>query len=51
LSKQEHWSALPCLSPGDLPDPVIEPMSLMPLALAGMDSFPLVPRWKPPFFI
>ena len=25
--RQEYWSALPFLSPGDLPDPRIEPMS------------------------
>ena len=29
---QEYWSGLPFLSPGDLPDPGIEPMSR---ALAG----------------
>jgi len=26
-SKQDHWSGLPCLPPGDLPDPGIEPAS------------------------
>ena len=30
--RQEHWSGLPFPSPGDLPDPGIEPMSP---ALAG----------------
>ena len=25
--RQEYWSGLPCLSPGDLPDPGIEPAS------------------------
>ena len=25
--RQEHWSGLPCPSPGDLPDPGTEPMS------------------------
>jgi len=25
FSKQEYWSGLPFLSPGDLPDPGIEP--------------------------
>ena len=25
FSSQEHWSGLPFLSPGDLPDPRIEP--------------------------
>ena len=32
FSRQEYWSGLPFLSPGDLPDPGIEPMSP---ALAG----------------
>ena len=27
LSRQEYWSGLPFPSPGDLPDPGIEPMS------------------------
>ena len=35
LSRQEYWSGLPCPPPGDLPDPGIEPMSLVSLALAG----------------
>ena len=26
-SRQEYWSGLPLLSPGDLPDPGIEPRS------------------------
>ena len=33
--RQEYWSGMPFLPPGDLPDPGIEPMSLMLLALAG----------------
>ena len=36
FSKQEHWSRLPCPPPGDLPDPGIEPVSLMSPAMAGM---------------
>ena len=36
FSKQEYWSGLPLLSPGDLPDPEIEPGSLAPQA----DSLP-----------
>ena len=32
---QESWSGLPCPSPEDLPDPGIEPSSLMSPALAG----------------
>ena len=37
FSRQEYWNELPFLSPGDLPDPAIEPMSLTSPALA--DSF------------
>ena len=35
FSRQEYWSGLSFPSPGDLPDPGIEPASLMSLALAG----------------
>ena len=35
FSRQEYWSGLPCLPPGDLPDPRINPASLMSLALAS----------------
>ena len=35
IFRQEHWSGLPCSSPGDLPDPGIKPKSLMSPALAG----------------
>ena len=41
FSRQESWSGLPFPSPRDLPDPGIEPMSPVSLALQG-DSFP---RW------
>ena len=34
FSRQEYWSGLPLLSPGDLLDPQIEPKSLMSPALA-----------------
>ena len=27
FSRQEYWSGLPFLSPGDIPNPVIEPLS------------------------
>ena len=27
-SRQEHWSGLPCLSPGDLPEPGMETVSV-----------------------
>ena len=35
FSRQEYWSGLPCSPPGDLPNPGIEPMSLMSPALVG----------------
>ena len=36
LSRQEYWNGLPCpLSPGDLPNPGIEPAALMSPVLAG----------------
>ena len=35
FSRQEYWSGLLCLPPGDFPDPRIEPKFLMSPALAG----------------
>ena len=35
FSRQAYWSGLPCPSPGVLPDPGIEPASLISPALAG----------------
>ena len=35
FSRQEYWSRLPFSTPGDLPDPAIEPTSLAFPALAG----------------
>ena len=35
FSRQEYWSELPCPPPGDLPNPVIKPASLMSPVLAG----------------
>ena len=35
FSRQEYWSGLPFSPPGDLPNPGIEPVSLMSPALAG----------------
>ena len=35
FSRREHWSELPFPTPGDLPDPGIEPTSLTSPALAG----------------
>ena len=34
FSRQEYWSGLPCLPPGDLPNPGIKPASLRSPALA-----------------
>ena len=45
FSRQEYWSGLPCLPPGDLPDPGIEPMSLLSPGQAG--SVPLVAPRRP----
>ena len=45
FSRQEHWSGLPFPSPGDLPEPGIEPRS--PALQA--DSLPLEPPGKPHF--
>ena len=44
FSRQEYRSGWPCLSPGDLPDPGIEPVSP---ALAG-GFFTTEPPGKPP---
>ena len=46
FSRQEYWSGLPLLSPGDLPNPGIEPASLAPPALAG-GFFTTAPPGKP----
>ena len=35
FTRQKYWSGLPCLPPWDLPDPGIEPTSLMTSALTG----------------
>ena len=35
FSRQEYWSEQPFPSPGDLPDPGMEPMSLVSPALVG----------------
>jgi len=35
FSRQEYWSGLPCPLPGDLPNPGVEPASLISPALAG----------------
>ena len=45
FSRQEYWSGLPGPSPGDLPDPGIEPTSLVSPALAG-GFFTTSTTWK-----
>ena len=47
FSRQEYWGGLPFPSPGDLPDPGIEPTSLASSALAGR-FFTTEPPGKPP---
>ena len=46
FSKQEYWSGLPFPTPGDLPDPGIQPASLVSPALAG-GFFTTAPPGKP----
>ena len=46
FSRQQYWSGLPFPPPGDLPDPGIEPMSLMSPAVQ-VDSITTVPPGKP----
>ena len=46
FSRQEFWSGMPFPTPGDLPDPGIEPVSLASPALAGR-FFTIAPSRKP----
>ena len=46
ITKQEHWSGLPCPPPRDLPDPGVELMSPVSLALQ-VDSVPLGHQGNP----
>ena len=50
LPRKQYWSGLPFPSPGDLPDPGIEPMSLVSSELAG-GFFTSVPPGKPYIYI
>ena len=45
FSRHEYWSGLPCLPPWDLPDPTIEPTTLMCPALAGK-FFAISTTWE-----
>ena len=46
LSRQEYWNGLPFPSPGDLPNPGTETMSLVSPALAG-GFFTICATWEP----
>ena len=50
FSKKEYWSGLPCLLPGDLPDPGIKPASLMSPALA-VRFYTTSATWEAPIHI
>ena len=43
FSRQEYWSGLPCPSPGDFPDPGIDPVS----PALQVDSLPFELPGKP----
>ena len=45
FSRQEYWSGLPCLPPGNLPNPGIKLASLMSSVLAGK-SFTTSATWE-----
>ena len=47
FSRQKYWSGLPCPPPGDLPDPGIEPGSLMSPAFA-CGFFTTSASWEAP---
>ena len=47
FSRQEYWNELPFPTLGDLPDPGIEPMSLVSLTLAGR-LFAITAIWEAP---
>ena len=46
LSRLEYWSGLPFPSPGDLPDPGMEPTTPVSRSLAG-EFFTTASHWKP----
>ena len=45
FSRQEYWSGLPCPPPGDLPHPVVKPVTLI-LLHRQASSLPLAPPGK-----
>ena len=48
--RQEYWSGLSCPPPGDLPDPRVEPASLMSPALAD-GFFTTSATWEAQFLV
>ena len=48
--RQEYWSGLSCPPPGDLPDPKVEPASLMSPALAD-GFFTTSATWEAQFLV
>ena len=46
FSRQEYWAELPCPPPGNLPNPGIEPTSLVSPSWAGV-FFSSLETWKP----
>ena len=50
ILQARYWNGLPCLPPGDLPDPGIKPVSLMSPALAG-GFLTASATWEVPLFI
>ena len=51
FSRPEYWSGLPCLPPGDCPDPGSELESLKSSCTLQVSSWPLAPPGKPCFLI
>ena len=51
FSRQEYWSREPFPSPGDLPDPEIEPTSLICLLHCQAASLPPRTTWEVHVFI
>ena len=45
--RQEYWSGLPSPPPGDLPNPGIEPTSLIISCIWQVEPLPLAPSGKP----
>ena len=44
FSREEYWSGLPCLSPGDLPNPGVKPRSLALQDVSLQSGPPVKPK-------